>query len=739
METLNIQCIEQQQVLITLTLTDSNGAPVDLTQYAVYAASVGAVDPYCRRAARLEWATAINNECSAFIITAPGHDIARAPWKYQICIKNRQLGLEWAVVTGRVELTPRACGTDGISPASYSVACEANPSGLVNVTLDATVGSISGTLEQVKASAAAAAAAAQSAHADLEDAETAATKASQAALAAASDARIASDKATAAEAAATAAPEACAPYVQQVQQAAASALDASRTATTAAAGAQASADAAAPAQGYATRAESAQAAAVQAAETATTAATTATEQAESATAQAESARLAATTASTASDNAQAAATRAEDAATRAEDATPAAARAEAARDAAEAAAASATTAAADLPQLTQRAETAATASETAQQAAESAQSTATTAATTATAQAEAAAASATQADTDARACAIYDQRVAANATAAADSATAAADSAAAAADSATAAADSATAAADSARELLDDELNRMVDVAAAAYGLMEMGAIQGGYVSEIDQTTGVPRIWIGNNSQYNSAKIVVYKGAEFVVNNSAPINKGNVLYAPDLKNITNGKGRGPFTNKGNCYMHAPNLETTSFTWFPYDAANTLVMSPQTKFEKLRAASDMIKAKNVKIIWATGTKFSALVQANSLFYGIGTGELPDEFTFENLSICSNLFAGSAFTKLPASMTLKSLTSGVSMLHGCANLEVDEIVRVVSTIQDLQSLETPKTGTIGLPTKCYHAGEVVSDTRAYLNTHHPDFLTTLAAKGWTVTFG
>ena len=123
METLNIQAIEQQQVLITITLTGSDGAPVDLTKYAVYAASVGAVDPYCRRAARLQWAAAINNECSAFIITAPGHDIARAPWKYQICIKNRQLGLEWAVVSGRVELTPRACGTDGISPAAYSVAC----------------------------------------------------------------------------------------------------------------------------------------------------------------------------------------------------------------------------------------------------------------------------------------------------------------------------------------------------------------------------------------------------------------------------------------------------------------------------------------------------------------------------------------------------------------------------------------------------------------------------------------
>ena len=730
-EILNLEAIEQQRILITVSLTGSDGAPVNPSDYVICAAAIGQPNPYTQRSVRKEWAASINNENSAFLLTCPGLDMAGAPWKYRILLKNRALELEWQIVSGRISLTPRACGTDGIAPAAYSVACEATPSGLVNVTLDATVGSISETLEQVKVSAAAAAAAAQNAHADLEDSEVAATKASQAALAAAADARIASDKATAAEAAATAAPEACAPYVQQVQQAAAAALEASRAATTAAAGAQASADAAAPAQGYATRAEEAKTAAVQAAGEATTAATTATQQAEASTSQAESARLAATTAATSSDNAQSAATRAEDAATRAEAATPAAARAEAARDAAEAAAATATTAAADVPGLVTRAETAATASETAQQAAESAQSTAETAATTATQQAEAAAASATQADMDARAVAILVPRAEAAQQAAASSVSAAAASA-------TDAAASATAAAASAQELLDEELGRMVDLAAAAYGLMEMGAIQGTYLAEPDQTTGIPRIWIGNKSQYNVAKIVVYKGSGFGQNASAPYNKANVWYVPELKTITYTFGRGPFTDKGNCYMHAPNLVSTSYEWLPYNATNTLVMSPQTKFEKLTFARVPLSSNGVKVIWAKGTTFSALREVNGLFCAWKGGELPDEFTFENLSIGNDLFSGSPFTKLPASMTLKSLTSGTNAFSRCYMLEVDEIVRVVSTIQDLQALETPKTGTIGLPSKCYHSGEAVSDTRSYLNTHYPDFLVTLAAKGWTVTF-
>ena len=730
METLNIQCIEQQQVLITLTLTDSNGALVDLTQYAVYAASVGAVDPYCRRAARLEWAAAINNECSAFIITAPGHDIARAPWKYQICIKNRQLGLEWAVVSGRVELTPRACGTDGISPAAYTVACEATPSGLVNVTLDATVGSISTTLEQVKASAAAAAAAAQNAHADAEDSETAATKAAQAALAAAADAKVASDKATAAEAAATAAPEACAPYVQQTQQAAAAALEASRTATAAAAEAQASADAAAPAQGYATRAESAQAAAVQATADAATAATTATEQADAATAQAESARLAATTASTASDNAQAAATRADNAATRAEAATPAAARAEAARDAAETAAATATTAAADVPGLVARAETAATSSEAAKTAAETAQSNAETAATTATQQAEAAAASAAQADTDARACAIYDQRVSAN-KAASDEAVETAQA------SAEAAASSAADAAASAQSLRDEELLRMVDLAAAAYGLIEMGVCSANYLSPA--WDGKNRIYLDTTGTAKLAEIIVSNNANY--NPSSWSGMAKVVYIPKSTIIKSVLGTSPFASKGKRYLHAPSIkELGGFISWENDIE--LFFSPETKFDYLKGGWECFAGcdSSNKIHLVDGITFANVTESFK-FMAESTCfvTLPDTITFENAVNLSQCFTNcSNLERLPASINFAKLKNANSMFCGCYKLEIDDIIRVCNTLQDLQALETPTTGPLGLPSKCRHNGDTVDNTINYLNANHPDFLTTLAAKGWTVTF-
>ena len=727
METLNIQCIEQQQVLITLTLTDSNGAPVDLTQYAVYAASVGAVDPYCRRAARLEWAAAINNECSAFIVTAPGHDIARAPWKYQICIKSRQLGLEWAVVTGRIELTPRACGTDGISPASYTVACEATPSGLVNVTLDATVGSISETLEQVKASAAAAAAAAQNAHADLEDAETAATKASQAALAAAADARIASDKAIAAEAAATAAPEACAPYVQQVQQAAAAALDASRTATTAAAGAQASADAAAPAQGYATRAESAQAAAAQAAADAGTAATTATQQAESATAQAESARLAATTATTAADNAQQAATRAEDAAARAEAAVPAADRAESARDAAEAAAATATTAAVDVPGLVTRAETAATASEAAQQAAETAQSAAETAASTATAQAEAAAASAAQSDTDARACAIYDQRVSANASAAADSAAAAADSAAAAADSAAEAAASAM-----------DAMLSEYDYAAVLYSATK--EIPDGVYYTGLQADGTYRYCIIKNAKnVNLAKCKVLITHGDVTWSSSNAGSLSVLYTDDSTYIGSAQyGWGQFGN--NSYIHAPSFKKCQSSLTQNAGVKILTFSPATKFEQAESIYRLLYCKESGTInWAPGTTMSSPTSAvESFAYAVIPSGLPDEFTFANVTNATRMFSYVNMPKLPASMNLSKCVKCNQETFKTQHVEIEDIVRVCLTLPDLTQLETPTTCPVGLSIITMHDGQRVESTERYLKANHPDFLITMAARGWTVIF-
>ena len=84
-----------------------------------------------------------------------------------------------------------------------------------------------------------------------------------------------------------------------------------------------------------------------------------------------------------------------------------------------------------------------------------------------------------------------------------------------------------------------------------------------------------------------------------------------------------------------------------------------------------------------------------------------------------------------------MELPSLTNGKSMFYGCKQLEVEDLVRVCLTINDLQALETPKTGPLGLPVSCKHNGETV-DTQAYLNANHPDFLLTLNARGWTVTF-
>lgn len=716
METLNIQCIEQQQVLITLTLTDSNGAPVDLTQYAVYAASVGAVDPYCRRAARLEWAAAINNECSAFIITAPGHDIARAPWKYQICIKNRQLGLEWAVVTGRVELTPRACGTDGISPAAYTVSCEATPSGLVNVTLDATVGSISGTLEQVKASAAAAAAAAQNAHADLEDSETAATKASQAALAAAADAKVASDKATAAEAAATAAPEACAPYVQQTQQAAAAALGASRTATAAAAEAQASADAAAEAQGYATRAESAQTAAVQSAADAGTAATTATQQAGSATAQAESARLAATTATTAADNARSAA-----------------ARAEAERDAAEAAASQA---GAHLASVM------------------------------------------TQAN-----------RAAAQAAAAADSASAAQSSAESAASSAASLVvnqthDGTSANAESGaviQGLIDDEeLRQLVSRAYAIYAIISNTTLNttdsimvgpradGGWDLKISQTgqdynvgnkDGKIETYINTKAKY----LIGVNGWAVPVNGSycrvllAPNSPGGaydaghglgVSFCPymssksvfvDFRSATQFPYGGIFWNVKKIYAAYGTFDkVASQHWLFCKTAATSIPDHITMPVLERAVGLFSECPNLERL-PDGMSLSLATNCNKVFSSCPKlTHLPSSLTMESMTDGRYAFNGcSSLEELPEGLTFKSLTKGDNMFAGCYKLKLEHLARVLGTINDLQVLETPTTGTICLPTKTVYGGETVN-TSQKISELYPELMTALSSKGWSLTF-
>ena len=734
-EILNLEAIEQQRILITVSLTGSDGAPVSPSDYVICAAAIGQPNPYTQRAVRKEWAASINNENSAFLLTCPGLDMAGAPWKYRILLKNRALELEWQIVSGRISLTPRACGTDGIAPASYNVACEATPSGLVNVTLDATVGSISGTLEQVKASAAAAAAAAQNAHADLEDAETAATKASQAALAAAADARIASDKATAAEAAATAAPEACAPYVQQTQQAAAAALDASRTATTAAAEAQASADAAAPAQGYATRAESAQAAAVQAAGEATTAATTATQQAEAATAQAESARLAATTASTASDNAQAAATRAEDAATRAEAATPAATRAEAARDAAQASAATAVSAKSDLETARDTATAAATTATAAATAAATSETNATAAATAAATAQTAAEAAQAQADTDARAVAILVPRAEAAQQAAADSATAAAASE-------TAAAASATAAAASAQELLDEELGRMVDLAAACYAIMQANPdVKYDYTSEpVSLTDTRARIALRTDtSVVVNTQILVSSKVDFVHWPSWTSYAIRVYYAPRAEGFKTGWSNAVLDETKPVYIHMPACKNLNGDPGNFNCP-IMIFSNETVFDYLVYGFKILTQKEGStVVWnEAAITMPKLKDGNHIFYGCKIKSLPDGITFENLENAEHLVSASTLEKMPTNTNFGKVNRAPGAFYKCTQMEIDEIVRVCNTLQDLQALETPTTASLGLPAKCKHNGSEVSNTQDYLNANHPDFLTTLAAKGWTVTF-
>ena len=97
----------------------------------------------------------------------------------------------------------------------------------------------------------------------------------------------------------------------------------------------------------------------------------------------------------------------------------------------------------------------------------------------------------------------------------------------------------------------------------------------------------------------------------------------------------------------------------------------------------------------------------------------------------------MFPYSGVRALPAAMVLRSLTNGAGMFCACHYLEIEDLVRVCLTINDLQALETPTTGPLGLPASCKHNGETV-DTQIYLNANHPDFLLTLNAKGWTVTF-
>ena len=735
METLNLDAVEQQQIIITVAVNNSDGTPADLTQYACYAASIGQQDPYTRRAPRKEWAAAINNESSAYILTAPGLEMAAAPWRYSIYLKDRKLGLEWVICSGRITLTPRACGTDGISPAAYSISAECTPSGLVNVSLDATVGSISGTLEEVKASAALASTSAANAHADLEDARKAATTAAQAATTAASDAKTAAEAAARAEKAATDAPQACAPFVGQVQAAAVQAQQAathseedanraSTAATTATEKAQVATDAAETATTASSDLASARDTAVQASTTAQAAQQTA--------------QLASTTATTAAENAreyaedaqrakQAAATSESNTATAAQHASDSASAAAASAQSAQASAATAVSAKSDLETARDTATAAATTATDAATAAATSETNATSAATAAATAQTAAEAAQAQADTDARAVAILVPRAEAAQQAAADSATAAAARATDAAASATDAAASATAAAESAASI---DVFAIAARIAAGTASMEDGIVMTGKKSADSYIINAVKKYQSKNTKCDYL-IVHGISSQSIADQSLRI----CLFSDSEVSLSASANKGAFAKGVDGFAHLPNLKA-GWGLFDGNVLKSLTFSPTTTFDKVNEAGCMIRGVHFPINWAPGTTFNSVTYARQMFEGSDIS-LPDTVTFRSVTNGSIMFLNSGITKLPSAMELLSVTDCTGMFRGCKQMEIEDIVRVCLTINDLQALVTPKTGSLGLPVSCKHNGETI-DTRVYLNDNHPDFLLTLNARGWTVTF-
>ncbi|MGN0810125.1 MAG: hypothetical protein ACI4PY_01345 [Akkermansia muciniphila] len=263
MEKLNLDAIELQQVIVTLTITGSDGSAVDLSGYRVAAAYAGCTDPYNRKPMRKSWSCEPAADGSAFVCTAPGLTLANSPWFYAIYVTQVETGLEWAVVSGRVRLVPRVAGEGGtIAPASYAVQAECSPSAVVNVALDATVGSISETLAAMQAAALAAQQAAEEAAKAAEGTpsevltacEAQATAATQAAAAATASADRAAQQATEATNAATLAGDSADGAQASATLAAASAGTAQERAGDAAASATAAADSASAAAGSATAA-----------------------------------------------------------------------------------------------------------------------------------------------------------------------------------------------------------------------------------------------------------------------------------------------------------------------------------------------------------------------------------------------------------------------------------------------------------------------------------------------------
>lgn len=356
---------------------------------------------------------------------------------------------------------------------------------------------------------------------------------------------------------------------------------------------------------------------------------------------------------------------------------------------------------------------------------------ATTAAASATSAQTAAEAAQVQADTYARACAIYDQRVAAN-KAASDEAVATAQAA------ATAAEASATAAAEIVRDVLDSELSGMVDLAATAYGLMELaGVTSGAYESDVNRTVKIPRIYVVASGAVKRATIVVSNSTSYNPFIAWTTNWARVLYLPKAQTIGTLLGSWPLVNTKQDYMHVPALKNCNAALMDGGSTATIIFSPESKFEFMVSAHYLFMNFKGTVVWADGTTFDSLGSAHEMFEYTAMPTLPDTFTFSSVYKGSYMFRGCALTKLPAAMQLTSLKDGNAMFYACKQLEVEDLVRVLLTVNDLQALSSPTTGSLGLPVTCKHNGEA-TNTQAYLNANHPDLLTTLAAKGWTVTF-
>lgn len=213
METFNIESGELQQIVITLTLADKEGTPADLDAYEVYAASAGIINPYSLIPKREAWEVAKNAEGTAYVLTSPGHDIPRGPWRYCIYIRQLATGLEWAAVGGKITLQPRTTEEPGgISPAAYAVQAETAVSGMVHCVLDSSATALGAMVAAAQGAATAAETSATQAAAAVSAAETAAQQATAAqtqvatyAAAATASADRASRLATEAQSAATAA------------------------------------------------------------------------------------------------------------------------------------------------------------------------------------------------------------------------------------------------------------------------------------------------------------------------------------------------------------------------------------------------------------------------------------------------------------------------------------------------------------------------------------------------------